>query len=73
MCQSKNDLIRKRRTIRGEKVTYTNGDKLQFRELASPPAVQMIIYFMMFARCRCVRCNEYDRLIRVELKHAIVG
>ena len=31
-------------------VAYGNGDELQFRELTSPPAVQMIEYFIGFSR-----------------------
>ena len=58
-----------RRTCR---LTYANGDELQFGELEGPPAIQMVKYLVVFPRCGGISCDEDDGLIRVELEHAVV-
>lgn len=46
---------------------------MRFGELARPPAVEVVGYFVVFSRCRGVDGDEEDGLVSVEAEKAVVG
>lgn len=55
------------------KLTYRDGDVLQFCEFACPPAIKVVQQFIILLGVRGIECDKLNRAERVEMEDAIVG